>query len=92
MEVSGYQQFADFEERHFWFRGRRRIFFASRLQAFMQQRRVGRQRRLDIQNRGQDLVLDMDELERLTGNFSRGGRHRGHKCLLLLHLGQHVRT
>ena len=27
MEVSGYQQFAELEENHFWFRGRRIIFF-----------------------------------------------------------------
>ncbi len=28
MELSAYQQFADLEEEHFWFRGRRSIFFA----------------------------------------------------------------
>lgn len=28
MEMAAYRQFAELEERHFWFRGRRRIFFA----------------------------------------------------------------
>ena len=52
----------------------------------MQQWRVRRHRRLDIDDVRQHLVLDLDQLERLGGDNWRGGGDGGHRVALVQHL------
>jgi hypothetical protein len=44
----------------------------------MQDRRVRLHRLVDIGHMGQDLVIDLDQAERLAGDRVAGSRHRGH--------------
>jgi hypothetical protein len=48
--------------------------------------RVRQHRRLDIHDVRQDLVLDLDQVERLLGDRLRGRCHRRHRVALIEHL------
>ncbi|MFQ5506181.1 MAG: class I SAM-dependent methyltransferase [Planctomycetota bacterium] len=76
MEESAYQQFADLEEDHFWFRGRRAIFFS------LLDRWIGR--RDDLQ------VLEIGcgaggMLRRLAGYGNASGLELSHELAVLAH-------
>jgi len=59
---------------------------AGGIEVVVQQGRVRRHRGLDVDDVGQHLVLDLDEIDRLGGDEGRGGRDRGHGVPLVEHL------
>ena len=57
-----------------------------RVQAVVKQRRAVHHRIADIEHRRQQLVLDLNQFERVLGDVVVGGRHRGDGVSLVEHL------
>ena len=70
----------------------RRLLQSAGEEIVMQDRRIGAHRRLDVGHMGQDLVIDLDELQGLAGNDGVGRGDARHRMTFIEHLvaGHHI--